>query len=154
MNPFSIRAMFLITFAVGFAAALIFGIVFFWRAAFFEYDAFPTYMELRGERFTLETLVTEKEREKGLGGRDSLCKTCAALFVFEKPGRYPFWMKGMRFPIDIVWLLGDRVVFIAENVNPDFSGIFDPDVVADSVAEFSSGNAKGMNVGEKVIFSH
>lgn len=154
MNPFSKHAMPLTKLVGGFAVILIFGVVFFWRAASFKYDAFPTYMELRGERFTLETVVTEKEREKGLGERDSLCKTCAMLFVFEKPGRHPFWMKGMRFPIDIVWFLGDKAVFVAENVSPDFSGILDPAVIADRVIELPPGAVKSMNVGENVIFFH
>jgi len=26
------------------------------------------------------------------------------LFVFQQPGRYGFWMIGMKFPIDIIWL--------------------------------------------------
>jgi uncharacterized membrane protein (UPF0127 family) len=154
MRSFSKPALLLTGLVAGFSVILILGTVLFWRTDFFRYDAFPTYMELRGERFILETLVTETEREKGLGGRESLCKTCVTLFVFEKPGQYPFWMKDMRFPIDIVWLLGDKVVFIAENVSPDFSGILDPAVIADRVAEFSAGTVRSLEVGEKVIFSH
>jgi len=32
------------------------------------------------------------------------------LFVFEQPYRYGFWMKGMKFPIDIIWLDSNGVV--------------------------------------------
>jgi len=138
--------------ATGCAAALIFGMA-FWQPAFFlNPHAPPTQMELSGERFTLEIALTEKGREKGLGGRENLCSTCAMLFVFEKPGRYAFWMKDMHFPIDIVWLSGDKVVFVAHEISPDFSGILDPAVIADRVVELSAGAAKNVGVGEKVRF--
>ena len=140
--------------ATGCAAALIFGSVLWQLWPSLQYDALPTHVELDGERFTLEVAATEEEREKGLGGRESLCRTCAMLFVFEKSERYAFWMKDMRFPIDIVWFLGDRVVFVAHEVSPDFSGILEPAVVADRVIELSSGAAKNAEVGEKVRFSY
>lgn len=140
--------------ATGGGAALIFGIILWWLVPSFTYDVPPTHMEFGGERFTLETVVTADEREKGLGGRESLCSTCAMLFVFEKPERHAFWMKDMRFPIDIVWLLGDSVVFVAREISPDFSGILDPAVVSDRVIELSSGAAKNVEVGEKIFFSY
>ena len=28
----------------------------------------------------------------------------AMLFVFEEPGRHSFWMKNVRFPLDIIFL--------------------------------------------------
>lgn len=146
------RRAFLGKLAVGLAVFFVFSVVLWKLVPSFKYGVIPAYMELRGDRFVLETAMTEKEREKGLGGRESLCSSCAMLFVFEKPGRYAFWMRDMRFSIDIIWLLEDRVVFVAEEVSPDFSGIFDPAVVADRVVEVNAGAAKNINVGEKVRF--
>jgi uncharacterized membrane protein (UPF0127 family) len=41
------------------------------------------------------------------------------LFDMGKNGQYPFWMKDMNFPIDIVWLDNDfKVVEIGENIDP------------------------------------
>ncbi|MDP3957781.1 MAG: DUF192 domain-containing protein [bacterium] len=140
--------------AIGCVVALIFGIA-LWRLwPSLQYDALPTHMELDGKRFTLETAMTEEAQERGLGERESLCSTCAMLFVFEEPGRHAFWMKDMRFPIDIVWLSGDKVVFVAHEVSPDFSGILDPEVVSDRVIELSSGAAKDAEVGEEIRFSY
>lgn len=135
---------------IGCVIVFFFGIIFYWLATFFH----PMHMELGGERFTLQTAVTETERERGLGGRESLCKACAMLFVFETPGRYAFWMKDMRFSIDIIWLSHDRVVFVAESISPDFTGILDPPVIADRVIELSAGAAKNVTVGEKMRFSY
>ncbi|MBI4125685.1 MAG: DUF192 domain-containing protein [Deltaproteobacteria bacterium] len=43
------------------------------------------------------------------------------LFVFKKQGRYPFWMWGMRLPIDLVWLKKRTVVGFEENLQPPAS---------------------------------
>ncbi len=53
---------------------------------------------------SVEVADTAEERERGLSGRESLEENQGMLFVFEKPDAYRFWMKGMRFPIDILWL--------------------------------------------------
>ena len=44
-------------------------------------------------------------------------------FVFDKPSETMFWMKGMRFPIDIVWVTDDLVVAgISPNLTPPATG--------------------------------
>jgi uncharacterized membrane protein (UPF0127 family) len=40
------------------------------------------------------------------------------LFIFPVPSLYGFWMKDMRFPIDIVWISDNRVVGISHNIPP------------------------------------
>jgi uncharacterized membrane protein (UPF0127 family) len=50
------------------------------------------------------------EKAKGLGGRSCIEPNQAMLFIFDKPGQYPFWMKDMKFPIDIVWIDANRRV--------------------------------------------
>ncbi|HXK36718.1 MAG TPA: DUF192 domain-containing protein [Candidatus Paceibacterota bacterium] len=59
------------------------------------------------------------EQTQGLSGRDSLDDDAAMLFVFMPPDDRAFWMKDVRFPIDIIWLRGDTVVGIAKNVQPE-----------------------------------
>lgn len=63
---------------------------------------------------------SEEQRIRGLGGRPALAKNQAMLFVFEKADKYCFWMKDMRFAIDIIWLDDDgRVLKILDNTQPD-----------------------------------
>jgi len=66
------------------------------------------------------------------------------LFVFPEDGKYAFWMKDMRFSIDILWLSADgRVVYMALNVSPDtYPQVFRPDVPARYVLELPAGYAK------------
>jgi uncharacterized membrane protein (UPF0127 family) len=84
---------------------------------------------------------TPAEQEKGLGGRDSLLPDEGMLFVFPQDGQYTFWMKDMRFPIDIVWLSGDgRVVYIVPNLSPDtYPHSFAPSKPARYVLEVGAG---------------
>lgn len=111
-------------------------------------------IQIGGEVFKLEIAETEEARSLGLGTRDSLCERCAMLFVFEKPEKHAFWMKDMRFPLDIVWLFENRVVHIERNVPADSREILRPEASADRVLEFNAGAAKDLETGERVQFFH
>ncbi len=68
----------------------------------------------------LEIADTPAERTQGLSGRASLPEDAGLFFVFEQPGLYEFWMKDMKFSIDIMWLDENyKVVGIKENATPE-----------------------------------
>ncbi len=51
--------------------------------------------------------------------RKSLPQDKGMLFVFEKEKIHPFWMKNMRFPLDIIWLdANKKIVDIYQNAQP------------------------------------
>lgn len=83
---------------------------------------------LNNKKISLIIADTEEKREKGLGNRDYLPKNKGMLFVFDKPDAYGFWMKDMRFAIDIVWLdENKKIVHIEKNVLPNtFPNTFIP----------------------------
>ncbi len=65
----------------------------------------------------VDMAVADDEKRKGLSGREKMPQSRGMLFMFQKPGYYAFWMKGMRFPIDIIWISNDlRVVGVTENL--------------------------------------
>lgn len=107
-------------------------------------------VSIAGKEYALEIADTDSERSLGLGERDSLCSSCAMLFVFDRPGEYAFWMKGMRFPLDIVWLLDGEVVHIERNIGADSVGLYRPSRPADRVLEFNAGITEGLSVGDRV----
>jgi uncharacterized membrane protein (UPF0127 family) len=41
---------------------------------------------------------------KGLAVKNELRDNESMLFVYEEPSKQSFWMKDMRFPIDIIWI--------------------------------------------------
>jgi uncharacterized membrane protein (UPF0127 family) len=112
----------------------------------------PTSVQIGEQTYRLEIADTDIKREKGLGERDSLCADCGMLFPFERRGVYVFWMKGMRFPIDIIWLLEEKIVFIQHAVQPDFPDTINPSVSADSVLELNAGAGSGLSVGDTMPF--
>jgi uncharacterized membrane protein (UPF0127 family) len=89
-------------------------------------------------------------QEKGLGGRACIGSYSGMLFSFDKPGNYPFWMKGMRFPIDILWLSADRqVVTVQSGVDPNtFPKSFSSDAPAQYVLELGAGQAAKLGITE------
>ena len=57
-----------------------------------------------------EMARTPEERGPGLGGRPSMPLDEGMLFIFESEGQHSFWMRGMLFPLDFIWISSDRTV--------------------------------------------
>lgn len=47
---------------------------------------------------------TPELQQKGLMFRSTLPEGQGMLFVYDRPGRYSFWMKNMHFSLDIIWI--------------------------------------------------
>lgn len=104
-----------------------------------------------GDRsWTTEIAATPAERTKGLSDRNALCGTCAILFLFDEPGRYGFWMSGMRFSLDLAWIRDGRIVHMERNIPPDFPGVMTPPEPATEVLETNAGDLDGISVGDPV----
>ena len=70
--------------------------------------------------FRADLAISAKEQERGLAGRTSLGADQAMLFVFDHDKRWSFWMKGMKMPIDIIWLDAEKkVVHVESDVATD-----------------------------------
>jgi uncharacterized membrane protein (UPF0127 family) len=68
---------------------------------------------------TAYVAITNDQQVKGLSVKDHLKENEGMLFVYEQPTRQGFWMKDMRFPIDIIWLDSNgTVVHIEHNLQP------------------------------------
>lgn len=105
----------------------------------------------------VEIVNTQAKMEKGLSGRSFLPEKQGMLFIFEKPDFYGFWMKGMEFGLDFIWILGDEVVEITENIKPeDFPPpkSLIPTQKVDKVLEVNDGFAAKfkIKVGDKISF--
>jgi uncharacterized membrane protein (UPF0127 family) len=71
--------------------------------------------------------ATDEQIVKGLSVKDSLAENEAMLFVFDNEAEYTFWMKNMKFPIDIIWIDADKtVVHIEHNLQPCSSNLLCP----------------------------
>lgn len=62
---------------------------------------------------------TQEKKSVGLGVRESMDEGEAMLFLFDEEDRHSFWMHGMKFPIDIIWLDSEKkVVHIEHSLQP------------------------------------
>ena len=74
---------------------------------------------LGGVPFRVELAITSEERIQGLSGHPPLAPDAGMLFVFEKAQRHSFWMRGMLFPLDMIWIDAEcTVVHITRNAPP------------------------------------
>ncbi len=138
-------------------------------ASFFLKTANPTaantkrtLITINNQTFEVAVADTPSKRLRGLSGREALQKNEGMLFLFDRAGRYGFWMKDMRFPIDIIWIRGTRVVGFSENLQAEphrtiFTlPLYYPPEAADKVLELNAGLVKryGFKGGDEVtIFS-
>lgn len=109
---------------------------------------------IKGHEFHLEIARTLDERKKGLSGKNSICDNCGMLFIFEKPEEYSFWMKDMKFSIDIIWIMNEKIVYIAQNIPYNYKESISPDVLADKVLEINGGISKklSLRIGDELDF--
>jgi uncharacterized protein len=76
-------------------------------------------ISIRGLVLSAEIPTTTELMGKGLAVKNELKENESILFVFEEPSRHSFWMKDMKFPIDIIWIDSNgKVVHIKENLRP------------------------------------
>lgn len=120
---------------------------------FFEKSDQDEGMVVIGTRqWTVEKVSSPALRELGLGLRESLPSGRGMLFLFPDigPGEYAFWMKGMRFSLDIAWMRDGRVIFLEHDVPSDSQDIFRPLAEADSVLEVNAGEFRDVALGDVV----
>jgi len=116
-------------------------------------------IRIRGQVFKIETADNDAARARGLGYRTSLPKDCGMLFIFDRKERHTFWMKGMRFPLDFLWIDGVRVADITQNVPvpsvlAEKLPVYSPKAAVDKVLELNAGVVRkfGISVGDTVSF--
>lgn len=111
-------------------------------------------LSVGGETFKVEVVSERYDLEKGLGEREDLCLSCGMLFKFPSPGKHAFWMKDMKFPIDIIWLSENEIVHLEKNVSPSLVGTLVSPGKADSVLEINAGMSDKfkLETGDRISF--
>lgn len=105
--------------------------------------------------FNVEIAETLIEKAKGLMGREELPDLYGMLFIFSFESFYPFTMRGMKIPIDIIWLnRKEEIVYISEFLKPCrtlFCPAINPWKKTKYVLEVNAGTAKklGLKIGDR-----
>ncbi len=112
--------------------------------------------------YAVDVAVTRDERQQGLSGRETMAQDAGMLFLFEEEQPLQFWMKDMRFPLDIIWIDGQcRLIDVAADVptpppnasNEEIPKAQSP-LPAQYVLELNAGEwaRAGLSPGERVEF--
>lgn len=109
-------------------------------------------IKANGQTINAQAAKTEAEREQGLGGRSCLDPSQGMLFIFDQPAGYSFWMKDMRFNIDIVWISANKkVVYEQKNISPNtYPRSFTNPTPAQYVLEIAGGQADKLGLKQGI----
>lgn len=102
------------------------------------------------QTFKTTIATSDKDKQIGLSNKTTLPQDGGMLFTFTKPDYYAFWMKEMKFPIDIIFIKDSKIVTIFPNVPVPASAdenppIYKPEEPADTVLEINAGLSQKNN---------
>lgn len=115
---------------------------------------------INSHSFKVTVASSQKDLEIGLSETKSLPQDQGMLFLFQKPGYYSFWMKNMKFPIDIIYINNDTIVTIINNAQVPSNQInlpvYIPTGPLNKVLEIGNGLAQKYNFknGDKVTYEN
>ncbi len=73
---------------------------------------------IRKETLYVEIADNPEERAIGLAFRKNLLPNEGMLFIFEKEGIYPFWMRNTFIPLDIAFISKDNIIIDIQRMTP------------------------------------
>ncbi len=112
--------------------------------------------EIKGHKFQLLVVKSDKDKQIGLSKYKNLPEDKGMIFVFDKEGFYPFWMKDMKLPLDIIFIKENKIVTIYENLPINNLSIYTPTQASDRVLEINANLSKkyGFSIGDSVTFKN
>jgi len=111
---------------------------------------------LVGQEVEVVLAKTPEQKSLGLGRLDVLAPNTGMLFVYDNYIIPSFWMKDMRFSIDIIWIKNDTVIGYEKSVKPQTSNdnlpTYQPKSFINYVLEVNSGfvDKYGLLIGDEV----
>jgi len=111
------------------------------------------------KQITIEIAKTPDQLKKGLSDRNSLGKNRGMLFQYPDYVFQGFWMKGMRFPIDIIWIKDNVIVGAQQNVPVGITEplpVYYPPEPVNNILEVNAGFVTKNNIkaGDRVDFKN
>ena len=128
-------------------------------ATIFAVTALPHGSATRAVRignasYNLEVADTNVARTQGLSGRVTMPADHGMLFSYDNQDIRCFWMKDMRFPLDILWVNArNQIVHVQNSAMPDsYPHVFCANAPAKYVIELRAGQAveHKMYVGQMI----
>ncbi len=113
-------------------------------------------IEISGTKIIVELADTPALRTLGLSGHKNLENGQGMLFLFDESGNYGFWMKDMKFSIDVIWIdAAKNIVHIEKNITPEsYPTVFESNAPAKYALEVPAGfsDTHSFTQGDSVKF--
>jgi len=109
----------------------------------------------------VELADNPEKQALGLSWRESMPQDSGMLFIFPTEDHYSIWMRGMSFPLDLIWVSeGKIIVEIRERVSAEPGKldsdlkIYTPKTKSKYIIEMNAGvvSENGWQVGDHVEF--
>lgn len=107
-----------------------------------------------GQRVFLEAAKSERDKIRGLAKRDHLLPNTGMVFFYESNIEQAFWMKNVRFPLDIIFLKDGTVTKIYKNKQPcdtDICKVYPSKGIVNQVIEVPGGFCSKHKIKKKSI---
>ena len=109
------------------------------------------WVELAGERYTVEIADVDQERARGLMFRQQLVDDHGMLFIHDREHRQSYWMKNTYIPLDILYFDSSRRLVTQQRaVPPCKTGIGCPSYPSRApaiyVLELNAGQAQALGL--------
>jgi len=112
-----------------------------------------SWVELGGQRYSVEVADDPEERARGLMFRDELAAGTGMLFIHERQEPLAYWMKNTRIPLDILYF-DDSLALVSQrrNIPPcslgDMCPSYPSNVPARYVLELNAGEAARLGLDD------
>lgn len=121
------KLIFIILACIAFLGALVFVFSFFPifqntygnKEYIFTPEAQESFVAFENIKVSVALADSAELRARGLSGIKRLPENTGMLFLFNEPAFYAFWMKDMKFPIDMIWFRDGVVVEVTRNAEPE-----------------------------------
>lgn len=124
-------------------------------AVFWSFQTSVETVAINGTELTVRVADRTFAQKKGLSGyTEESLREEGMLFVFSQQKVREFWMKGMQFDLDILWIADGRVVAIDRGVKAPYSRTDEPEratsnpLKVDAVLELPAGKAYELGLVE------
>ena len=112
-------------------------------------------LQIGNVNLMVEIAATPAQMEQGLSDRNSMDENQGMLFDFgQQPSGTPFWMKDMKFDLDIIWVKDGKIVQISPQVSHELGSrnIISSAEAVDKVLEINAGVSEklGLEVGDEI----
>ena len=115
---------------------------------FFRKNQFTQTISVGEKKYQVEVVSSASDMALGLAKYDRLENDQGMLFDFQTKASPSFWMKNMKFDIDIVWISDGVVVGVSRGSAATPFSLINPASPVDSVLEINPNS--GIKIGDRV----